>query len=122
MTKPQYIAVNSLRYIPIYGALASVINVFLVIVGIDIPFIEIAVTSAGFYIAVIFSRVLHFCLIHRLCVYYAFIMFVFTWLRRYTGGYGLLTPFTTHIRLILLIVGVIIVCLVVRRYIKSKQK
>lgn len=120
MTKSQTLAISSLRYIPICGVLISVINVSLIILGIDLPFMEIAVTVAGFYMIILFSRVFHFCIVHRLCVYYAFIIFVFTWIRRFTGGYGSLSPYTLHIRVVILSLGVAILSLVFRRYIKSK--
>lgn len=112
MTRKQSLAMKSLRYIPVYAALASVANVGLLLMGYETRVLEMAIVLAGFWMINVFSVVFKFCFWHRLCLNYTLAMFVLVWLRRYAGMF---VGWVTVIRVVMLVVGGLILWMIVRR-------
>lgn len=116
MTRKQSLAMKLLRYIPVYAAVVSVVNVGLLLMGFETRVLEMAIVLAGFWVINVFSAVFGFCFWHRLCLNYTMTMFVLMWLRRYTGVFG--PDEVVMIRVAMLVIGGGIVWMVVRRRVK----
>lgn len=78
-----------MKGIPFMNFLLMLVHVLLLNLGYDFHIFEVVEVCLGFYLIHLFSESLRFCLIHRLMIYYAYIVTLCIWYQRWFGFGGL---------------------------------
>lgn len=104
------VTVKTLKFLPVVAALMSVIHVAFLLLGINEVYTEIVVICGGFYVVHRFSHTLHFCVLHKLLIYYSYTMMCCVWWQRHGLGFG---EYLHIARQIMLIIGVLFIFLAI---------
>ena len=111
-----HLRLEMFRYMPVFVFVIMLIHVAMLLLGIDLPVAEMLVIVILFVALNLLSKMLDFCLVHRMCINYALTIFVCMWLRRYAEGeYGLFGEYISVARLTLLVIGLVLVILLIRK-------
>lgn len=98
---------NVLRLFPVVCAMLLCVHCLLLFLGCAVPFIEWIYNTAllPFLLMMVASYALHFCVWHRLCIVYCYVVSVCISYQRHVGFGDMLQP----MRLVVFVVGFIVV-------------
>lgn len=115
-------AVNSIHYVPVIAFLLMLFHVSLLIAGYELPISEVGIILLGFYITYNFSKLLGFCLFHRILIYYTLVVMACIWLRRYPeGNNGIFDEYIHVVRITLLSIGLVLFVILILRWLNGRK-
>lgn len=94
------------KYIPVMNFVLMMGHVTALLLGYDAPYAEVLEVTLGFFLVLVYSSAVGFCLMHRIMILYAYLVTACIWFQRYIG-FACLTSFRVGV----LLVGIVLTIL-----------